>query len=144
MEKKKQPKMNPEEPCWDIIWVNSINWHSHSLPSIHFHPQRDQRDQVKRGVGQVERLLSLGSAMCVAFTSKVGAKGNSGGQLVCNTLHGVVGQPRQRVQFLPGVRGRGDAIFRAAEQHDITTNVQRALDLTCWHGRGHWQVESEQ
>lgn len=92
----------------------------------------------------VEKVLSLSSALCVTFTSKVGAKGNSDGQLVCNTLHGVVRQPWQRVQFLPGVGGRWDAFLRAAEQHNITPDVQGALDLTCWHGRGHWQGESEQ
>lgn len=53
-------------------------------------------------------------------------------------------QPWQCVQFLPGVRGRGNAFFRAAEQHDVTTDIQGALDLTCWHGRGHWKVESKQ
>lgn len=88
--------------------------------------------------------LSPRSAVCVTFTSKVGAKGDSDGQLVCNTLHGVVWQPGQRVQLLPGVRGRGNAFFRAAEQHDITTDIQGALDLTRWHGRGHWRVEREQ
>lgn len=72
----------------------------------------------------VERERSWSSAVCVTFTSKVGAKGHSDGQLVCNTLHGVARQPRQRVQFLPGVRGGGDAFFRAAEQHDIATDVQ--------------------
>lgn len=86
-------------------------------------------------------LLSLSYAMCVRFTSEGGAKGNSDGQLVCNTLHGVVGQPGQRVQLLPGVGWRGNTFVWAADQHDVTAYIQRALDSTCWHRGGHWQME---
>lgn len=75
------------------------------------------------------------------FTSEGGAKGNSDGQLVCNTLHGVVRQLGQRVQLLPGVGRRGNTFLGAADQHDVTADIQRALDLTCWHRGGHWQME---
>lgn len=81
--------------------------------------------------------LSLSCAICVRFTSKGGAKGNSDGQLVSNTLHGVVGQLGQRVQLLPGVGRRGNTFVRAANQHDVTAYIQRALDSTCWHRGGH-------
>lgn len=86
-------------------------------------------------------LLSLSYAMCVRFTSEGGAKRNSDGQLVCNTLHGVVRQLGQRVQLLPGVGRCGNTFLRAAEQHDVTAYIQRALDPTCWHRGGHWQME---
>lgn len=49
--------------------------------------------------------------MRVRFTSEGGAKGNSDGQLVCNTLHGVVRQLGQRVQLLPGVGRRGNTFL---------------------------------
>lgn len=86
-------------------------------------------------------LLSLSCAMCVRFTSEGGAKRNSDGQLVCNTLHGVVRQLGQRVQLLPGVGRCGNTFLWAAEQHDVTAYIQRALDSTCWHRGGHWQME---
>lgn len=85
-------------------------------------------------------LLSLSCAMCVRFTSKGGAKGNSDGQPVCNTLHGVVWQLGQRIQLLPRVGRGGNAFLRAAEQHDVAAHIQRALDTTCWHRGGHWQM----
>lgn len=56
-------------------------------------------------------LLTLNSAICVKFTSEGGAKGNSDGQLVCYTLHGVVRQPGQRVQLLPGVGRCGNTFL---------------------------------
>ena len=93
------------------------------------------------GTWQVAVMVSLSCAMCVRFTREGGAKGNSDGQLVCNTLHGVVRQPGQRVQLLPGVGGRGNTFLRAAEQHDVTAYIQRALDSTRWHRWGHWQME---
>lgn len=133
-----------------IIWLAqsfTIHVTAHDHPSI-FTPTRVSEVGWREGgpgtwqvAEMVEKVLSLSSALCVTFTSKVGAKGDSDGQLVCNTLHGVVRQPWQRFQFLPGVGGRWDAFLRAAEQHNIAPDVQGALDLTCWHGRGHWQGE---
>lgn len=86
-------------------------------------------------------LLSLSLTMCVRFTSKGGAKGNSDGQLVCNTLHGVVWQSGQCVQLLPGVGWCGNTFLWAAEEHDVAANIQWALDSTCWYRWGHWQME---
>lgn len=48
-------------------------------------------------------------AVRVRFTGEGGAKRHSDGQLVFSTLHGVVRQPGQRVQLLPGVGGGRDA-----------------------------------
>lgn len=87
-------------------------------------------------------LLTLNSAICVKFTSKGGAKGNSDGQLVCYTLHGVVRQPGQRVQLLPGVGWCGNTFLWAAEQHDVTANIQWALDSTGRNWGGHWQMKT--
>lgn len=120
----------------DTVWIT---------PSIHYHPSTGSEEENLR-VGSSsglthDRWWSLDYAMRVRFTSKGGAKGNSDGQLVCNTLHGVMRQLGECIQLFPGVRRCGDTFFWAADQHDVTAYIQCALDSTCWHRGGHWQME---
>ncbi len=94
-----------------------------------------------RWTGKGKGHTTAGVKSC-AFTRECGAKRDSHGQGF-NTLHGIVGQFGHRLQLLPGVGGRRDALVRTTQQHHIAAHVQRTLNPTGRDGRRNCSAQRE-